>query len=131
MKIGPDLDDAAILAAADEFVKHGMDAVTATNTTLSRKGVESLATEEKVGGLSGLPLFERSTAVVKLLANHLQGALPIIASGGVMSPETAVAKMDAGAKLVQIYSGFIYSGPGLVSSAAKAISDWRVMHPEA
>ncbi len=131
VKIGPDLDDAAILSAADEFVKHGMDAVTATNTTLSRKGVESLATEEKVGGLSGLPLFERSTAVVKLLANHLQGALPIIASGGVMSPETAVAKMDAGAKLVQIYSGFIYSGPGLVSSAAKAISDWRVMHPEA
>ena len=131
VKIGPDLDDPAILSAADEFVKYGMDAVTATNTTLSRKGVENLATEEKVGGLSGLPLFERSTAVVKLLADHLQGALPIIASGGVMSPETAVAKMDAGAKLVQIYSGFIYSGPGLVASAAKAIADWRVMHPEA
>ena len=108
-----------------------MDAVTATNTTLSRVGVENLATEEKVGGLSGLPLFERSTAVVKLLAEHLQGELPIIASGGVMSPEAAVAKMDAGASLVQIYSGFIYSGPGLVASAAKAVAEWRVMHPAA
>ena len=81
--------------------------------------------------MSGLPRFERSSAVVKLLADHLQGALPIIASGGVMTPETAVAKMDAGATLVQIYSGFIYSGPALVSSAAQAIADWRVMHPAA
>lgn len=125
VKIGPDLDDGAILSAADAFVHYGMDAVTATNTTLSRKGVENLATEEKVGGLSGLPLFERSTEVVRLLSEHLKGELPIIASGGVMSAQHAVAKMQAGASLVQIYSGFIYSGPALVSAAAEAIARWK------
>ena len=125
VKIGPDLLDDAIRSAADVFVKYGMDAVTATNTTLSRKGVENEPKSENVGGLSGLPLFERSTEVVSILNEHLKGELPIIASGGVMSAKLAVEKMKAGASLVQIYSGFIYSGPILISEAAQAIQAWR------
>ena len=76
------------------------------------------------GGLSGLPLFEKSTHVLRVLSEHLKGELPIIASGGVMSAELAVEKMKAGASLVQIYSGFIYRGPVLISEAAQAIKDW-------
>ena len=125
VKIGPDLLDDAVRSAADVFVKYGMDAVTATNTTLSRKGVENEPKSENVGGLSGLPLFERSTEVVSILNEHLKGELPIIASGGVMSAKLAVEKMKAGASLVQIYSGFIYSGPILISEAAQAIQAWR------
>lgn len=124
VKIGPDLQDDAIRSAADVFMHFGMDAVTATNTTLSRKGVENEPKRENVGGLSGLPLFERSTEVVRILAEHTRGALPIIASGGVMSAQLAVEKMKAGASLVQIYSGFIYSGPALISEAAQAIAEW-------
>ena len=125
VKISPDLDDDAVRSAADNFVKFGMDAVTATNTTTSRKGVEDLPIEGKVGGLSGRPLFERSTAVVRVLSEHLKGELPIIASGGVITPEHAVAKMEAGASLVQIYTGFIYTGPELISTAGSAVSLWR------
>ncbi len=124
VKIGPDLTDDAVRASADVFVKCGMDAVTATNTTRSRKGVEHLPKSKNPGGLSGLPLFEQSTHVVQVLSDHLKGELPIIASGGVMSAELAVEKMKAGASLVQIYSGFIYRGPVLISEAAQAIKDW-------
>lgn len=125
VKISPDLDTDAIRRAADQFVKYGMDAVTATNTTISRKGIEGLPNSTMVGGLSGKPLFERSTEVVRILSDHLKRALPIIASGGVMSAEDAVAKMEAGASLVQLYTGFIYSGPQLICDAANAIADWR------
>ena len=125
VKIGPDLTDDAIRRAADVFVKYGMDGITATNTTSSRKGVEGEPKSENPGGLSGRPLFERSTAVVQLLSDHLQGTLPIIASGGVMTPEHAIAKMEAGASLVQIYTGFIYYGPELIQTASDAIAAWR------
>lgn len=125
VKISPDLDDDAIRRAADQFVEYGMDAVTATNTTLARDNIKGLPNADQVGGLSGRPLFERSTAVVRVLSDHLKGTLPIIASGGVMTPEDAVAKMEAGASLVQLYTGFIYSGPALIASAAEAIADWR------
>ena len=128
VKIGPDLSDDAIRAVADQFVKHGMNAVTATNTTVSRKGVEGLPNSTQEGGLSGKPLFERSTEVVRILSEHLRGALPIIASGGVMSADDAVAKMEAGASLVQLYSGFIYSGPQLITDAEEAIAAWRKKH---
>lgn len=125
VKIGPDLDKDAICSAADQFVKFGMDAVTATNTTISRKGIEGLPNSTMVGGLSGKPLFERSTEVLRILSNHLKGELPIIASGGVMSAENAIAKMEAGASLVQLYTGFIYSGPELIADAAEAIAKWQ------
>lgn len=125
VKIGPDLTDDAIRRAADVFVQYGMDGITATNTTSSRKGVEGEPKSENPGGLSGRPLFERSTAVVQVLSDHLKGTLPIIASGGVMTPEHAVAKMEAGASLVQLYTGFIYYGPELIQTASDAIAQWR------
>ena len=125
VKIGPDLTDGAIRRAADVFVQYGMDGITATNTTSSRKGVEGEPKSENPGGLSGRPLFERSTAVVQVLSDHLKGTLPIIASGGVMTPEHAVAKMEAGASLVQLYTGFIYYGPELIQTASDAIAQWR------
>ena len=125
VKISPDLDDDAVRRAADQFVQYGMDAVTATNTTLSRDKVKGLPNSDMVGGLSGRPLFERATAVVRVLSEHLKGELPIIASGGVMTAEDAVAKMEAGASLVQLYTCFIYSGPAVIAEAADAIADWQ------
>ena len=99
-----------------------MDGVIATNTTLSRNGVEGLPRADEAGGLSGQPVFERSTAVLKKLAEALAGEVPIIGVGGIMSGDDAVAKIDAGARLVQVYSGFIYHGPALISEAAQAIA---------
>ena len=125
IKIGPDLEDDAICRMADLFVKYEMDAVTATNTTVSRKGVEDLEKSENPGGLSGKPLFERSTEVVQLLSDHLKGALPIIAVGGIIRPDDAIAKMQAGASLVQLYTGFIYTGPALIAQCAEAIAAYQ------
>lgn len=127
VKIAPDLADAAIPPLADLLVAHGVDGVIATNTTIARDRVQGLAHAEQTGGLSGLPLRERATEVVRLLASHLQGRLPIIASGGVMSGADAVEKVRAGATLVQIYTGFIYSGPDLI---ADCVDSLRAAQPE-
>ena len=122
LKIAPDLDDAQIIAIADALRRHRMDGVIATNTTIARTGVESCANAAETGGLSGAPLFEASTEVVRKLATALKGELPIIGVGGIMSGEDAAAKIAAGASLVQFYSGFIYRGPDLVSEASAAIA---------
>ncbi|MDX9707362.1 MAG: quinone-dependent dihydroorotate dehydrogenase [Azospira sp.] len=122
LKIAPDLDDGQITAIADLLRRHRMDGVIATNTTISRAGVEGCANAEETGGLSGAPLRETSTEVVKKLAAALQGELPIIGVGGIMSGEDAVGKIAAGARLVQFYSGFIYRGPQLVGEAVQAIA---------
>ena len=100
-------------------MQHGVDAVIATNTTLSRVGVENSPYAAEAGGLSGKPLFKRSTETVARLADVLQGELPIIACGGIFTAEDARAKLDAGASLVQVYTGFIYRGPGLVKEIAE------------
>jgi len=121
VKIAPDLDDAAIPAIADTLVAHGVDAVIATNTTIARDRVAGLLHAEQTGGLSGRPLTERATAVVDLLARHLKGTLPIIGVGGIMNGADAVEKMQAGASLVQVYTGFIYSGPDVVADCVEAI----------
>ncbi len=121
LKIAPDLDDGQIAAIADLLRRHRMDGVIATNTTIARTGVEGLPNAEETGGLSGAPLFDASTAVVKKLAAALQGELPIIGVGGIMKGDDAAAKIAAGASLVQFYSGFIYRGPDLVAEAAGAI----------
>ncbi len=92
----------------------------ATNTTLSRQGVERSSLAAEAGGLSGAPLFERSTAVVRTLATALAGEVPIIAAGGITSGARAQAKLDAGAALVQLYSGLIYRGPSLVRECIEA-----------
>jgi dihydroorotate dehydrogenase len=88
--------------------------VIATNTTLGREGVESSRYGQENGGLSGAPLFDKSTAVVAALARALAGELPIIAAGGIVDGEKARAKLAAGATLVQLYSGLIYRGPELI-----------------
>lgn len=122
LKIAPDLEDAQIRSIAELLRAHRMDAVIATNTTLSRDGVEGLSNATETGGLSGAPLFGRSTAVLAKLAAALAGEVPIIGVGGILSGADALAKMDAGASLVQIYSGFIYRGPELIAEAASAIA---------
>ena len=121
MKIAPDLDDAALPAIADTLVEHGVDAVIATNTTIARDRVQGLLHSEQTGGLSGRPLTERATAVVDLLARHLTGTLPIIGVGGIMNGADAVEKMQAGASLVQVYTGFIYAGPDVVADCVEAL----------
>ncbi len=122
LKIAPDLEDEQIAGIADLLRRHRMDGVIATNTTVARAGVEGLPNASETGGLSGAPLFDASTEVVRKLAAALQGELPIIGVGGIMNGEQAAAKIAAGASLVQFYSGFIYRGPDLVSEAAAAIA---------
>ena len=121
VKIAPDLADSSVPQIADQLVEHQMDAVIATNTTIERSKVIGLKHAHEVGGLSGRPLTERATQVVHLLARHLRGALPIIGVGGIMSGSDAVEKVQAGASLVQLYTGFIYSGPNLVAECVEAI----------
>ena len=121
VKIAPDIADASVPGIADQLVEHGMDAVIATNTTVNRAKVAGERHADEPGGLSGRPLTQRSTQVVRLLQLHLQGALPIIGVGGVMSGADAVEKMRAGASLVQIYTGFVYAGPQLVAECVEAV----------
>ncbi len=97
----------------------------ATNTTLSREGVEGLPNATETGGLSGAPVFRKSTDVLKKLSTALAGELPIIGVGGIMGGEDAAEKIKAGASLVQFYSGFIYRGPDLVSEVAETLAIMR------
>jgi len=127
VKIAPDLDDDAIPPLADALVAHDVDGVIATNTTIARDRVQGLAHAEETGGLSGRPLRERATEVVGLLARHLKGRLPIIGVGGIMEGADAVEKIRAGACLVQIYTGFIFSGPELIGQCVEAIQAANVL----
>jgi dihydroorotate dehydrogenase len=120
LKIAPDLDPGQITHIADALRRHRIDAVIATNTTLGREGVEASPVANETGGLSGAPLFEKSTAVVRALAQALAGEVPIIAAGGVTSGARAREKIEAGAVLVQLYSGLIYRGPSLVAECISA-----------
>lgn len=115
VKIAPDISGDELKAMAKAFVKHELDAVIATNTTLNREHVKGLQNAEEAGGLSGAVLFDDSTRIVRELSGLLQGKLPIIAVGGVDSYAAARAKLAAGASLVQVYTGFIYKGPELVA----------------
>jgi len=121
VKIAPDLDAEQIKNIAALLVKHRIDGVIATNTTLSREGVENLPHGSETGGLSGAPVRDRSTAVIRALAAELQGALPIIGAGGILSGADAAEKIAAGASLVQLYSGLIYRGPTLVGECCAAL----------
>ncbi len=122
VKLAPDLSDDQLDGAVGAIVESGLDGIIATNTTIARDGVDHpLAGEE--GGLSGATLTARSTEVVARVAGLLQGAVPIIGVGGIMGPEDAVAKLDAGATLVQVYTGLIYEGPGLVKRIVRGLSE--------
>jgi dihydroorotate dehydrogenase len=122
VKIAPDLTMPAIEGIARLLVRHAVDGVIATNTTTARDAVKDLPRGDEAGGLSGRPLRARSTAVVARLAKTLDGALPIIGVGGILSGADAREKIDAGATLVQIYTGLIYRGPGLVLECARALA---------
>jgi dihydroorotate dehydrogenase len=121
LKIAPDLEPEQIVAIADLLVRHRIDAVIATNTTISREGVENLPHGKETGGLSGAPVREKSTAVIRALHGNLKGALPIIGVGGILNGADAQEKIDAGASLVQVYSGLIYRGPDLVGDVLKTL----------
>lgn len=125
LKVAPDLENDDILRISDQLVNYGIDGIIATNTTIARDSIQGLPNCNETGGLSGKPLRERSTEVVDLLYRHLQETMPIIASGGVMTGADAVEKMQAGAKLVQLFTGFIYYGPVLVPDCVDAVAEWR------
>ena len=121
VKIAPDLDLAQVQVIAATLQRHGMDGVVATNTTLSREAVKGLRHAEESGGLSGAPVLESSNRIIGQLRAALGKGFPIIGVGGVMSGIDAVSKITAGADVVQIYTGLIYKGPGLVTEAALSI----------
>jgi dihydroorotate dehydrogenase len=121
LKIAPDLDGEQIKVIAATLKHHQIDGVIATNTTLSREAVKGLQHAEEAGGLSGAPVLEASNEVIRQLRKALGKSYPIIGVGGVMSADDAVSKINAGADLVQIYTGLIYQGPGLVKQAAQAL----------
>ena len=122
IKIAPDMTDEETVLVAQALLETGMDAVIATNTTLSRTGVEGMEHGDEAGGLSGAPVREKSTHTVSVLAGELAGRMPIIAAGGITEGKHAAEKITAGASLVQIYSGFIYKGPALIRESVDAIS---------
>jgi len=122
IKIAPDMTPEEVQLVAGTLLEQGMDAVIATNTTLDRTAVADSPFADESGGLSGAPLTDVSTEVVRLLAGELKGRMPIIGVGGIFSGADAADKMAAGASLVQLYSGFIYRGPVLVRECAEAIA---------
>lgn len=125
VKIAPDMTDEEIVQVAEIIVECGMDGVIATNTTLARDAVEGLPHAHEAGGLSGAPVREQSTHVVRVLAETLQGRLPVIAVGGITEGKHAAEKIAAGASLVQVYSGFLYKGPALIRQSVDAIAAVR------
>jgi dihydroorotate dehydrogenase len=122
IKLSPDLAAEDIARIARALIAHRIDGVIATNTTADRSAVKGVPGADESGGLSGRPLMEQSTAVVRALATALDGALPVIGAGGIMSGADAKAKIAAGATLVQIYTGLIYRGPSLVAEIAQALA---------
>ncbi|HEY0489750.1 MAG TPA: quinone-dependent dihydroorotate dehydrogenase [Telluria sp.] len=125
LKIAPDIDADQIKSIASALLRHKIDGVIATNTTTSRRDVENERHGKETGGLSGAPVFRQSTIVVRALKRELGDAIPIIGVGGIMSGADAKEKMEAGASLVQLYSGLIYAGPALVRECAMAIKGAR------
>jgi dihydroorotate dehydrogenase len=121
LKIAPDLEREQINEIADLLIEHKIDGVIATNTTLARDMVQGMEHAEETGGLSGAPVREKSTLVIQQLSQRLQGAVPIIGVGGILSGVDALEKIAAGADLVQVYSGLIYKGPKLVHDICKSL----------
>jgi dihydroorotate dehydrogenase len=122
LKIAPDLEEAQIDVIAATLLRHNIDGVIATNTTISREAVKGLPHADEAGGLSGAPVLEASNAVIRRLRKKLGKSFPIIGVGGILSAADAQEKIKAGADLVQIYTGLIYEGPALVSRCAKALA---------
>jgi dihydroorotate dehydrogenase len=123
LKIAPDLEDAAVRDIAEVARREQIDGIVATNTTISRDGVQGLPSSLEQGGLSGGPVRERSTHVLRVLSQELKKEIPLIGVGGILSGADAAEKIEAGATLVQIYTGLIYRGPALVNDCVTAILD--------
>ena len=121
MKVSPDMSEAQIRDLSHVFQDCQLDGLICTNTTTSRLGVEDSPHASQSGGMSGKPLYNRANETLAAFAEELKGSIPIIGVGGITTPEDAVAKIKAGASLVQLYSGFIFNGPPLVHGAALAI----------
>jgi dihydroorotate dehydrogenase len=124
LKIAPDLTKEQIDDVIDLAIEIKLDGLVATNTTISREGLssQSAVSSQQPGGLSGLPLKHRSTEIVKYISQKTNGEIPVIASGGIFTGEDAKEKLDAGASLVQVWTGFIYEGPGIVKKICKTIN---------
>lgn len=120
VKLAPDLTDEELDDALEAIITNGVDGVIATNTTINREGLQSPHASQ-AGGLSGKPLYNRSLEVVRSVHRRTQGSLPIIGVGGIDSPESAQAMLDSGAALVQVYTGLIYQGPGLIRRMVKGL----------
>jgi len=121
LKIAPDMDMEQVKNVADALLRHQIDGVIATNTTITRDAVQGMPHGEEAGGLSGKPVLELSNQVIRGLKAEVGDALPIIGVGGIFSGADARAKIDAGASLVQLYTGLIYQGPALVRECAEAL----------
>ena len=121
VKIAPDLTEEEVNSIAKCLIDNNIDGVIATNTTLSREGVENLAHGNEQGGLSGAPVKDKSTTVIRILAKALNNKLPIIGVGGIASSKDANEKLAAGASLVQVYTGFIYNGPPLIKAIVNGV----------
>ena len=122
VKLAPDLDEPAIVAAADAFLRHRIDGVIATNTTVAREGVAGLPHGDETGGLSGAPVRGKSTHVLARLHAQLGDRIPLIGVGGILGASDAKEKVVAGASLVQVYTGLVYRGPALVKELVAALS---------
>ncbi|MCH4242939.1 quinone-dependent dihydroorotate dehydrogenase [Acinetobacter gerneri] len=122
LKVAPDLTEQDITFIADQLLQFKIDGLIVTNTTLSREGVENLEHGNEAGGLSGAPVFEKSTACLKAFAEILKDQIPLIGVGGILQGDQAKAKQEAGAALVQIYSGMIYTGPTLIKDCVDAMT---------
>lgn len=122
VKIAPDMDNDSVAQVAQSLLAQNIDGVIATNTTVGREGVEQYDSSKETGGLSGFPVRSKSTRVISALYAELGDSLPIIGVGGITDGLSAAEKIKAGAKLVQVYSGFIYRGPALIKESANAIA---------
>jgi dihydroorotate dehydrogenase len=125
LKIAPDLGDAELDAIAAVLLAARVDGVICTNTTIDRSAVTSALCAQEAGGLSGKPLFEKATAVLRDMAQRLAGAIPLIGVGGILRGNDAADKIDAGADLVQFYTGMVYRGPGLIGECVDAMRSRR------
>jgi dihydroorotate dehydrogenase len=133
VKVAPDLSDAALGEVVEVCEKNEVSGLIATNTTLSRDGRNGIAPADaaaaaETGGLSGAPLTARAREVVRFVVRETAGRLPVVGVGGIMHPDDALRLRDAGASLVQMYTGLIYGGPALVRGAVRAFSSGKVEH---
>jgi len=123
IKIAPDINEGEITLFAKTALSQQIDGIIATNTTVSREAVKGSAYASERGGLSGLPLQKQSTQVISLLASELGGRIPIIGAGGIFEGQNAVDKINAGASLVQVYTGFLYRGPAIINDCINALAE--------